>query len=245
MEPKQTQNKLPKTMAAGADERAASAMEAWRLFAIMSEFVEATDRLHHVHPAVSIFGSSRVTAESPYYKLAERISRLLSDAGFTVLSGGGTGVMEAANRGAFFGKSPAVGLHIELPREQSANAYQDIKLTFRHFFARKVAFVRFSVAYVVLPGGFGTLDELCEALTLVQTGKTRKMPIILVHEPYWRGLLGWFRDKLVGEGMIDAAGLDLMEVIDEPEQVVAAIFRNYERRGFVPSHAERERFLNL
>jgi len=242
---KQPRNKLPKAMAAGADERSTGEMEAWRLFAIISEFVEATERLQHVHPAVSIFGSSRVTAESLYYQLAERISRQLSDAGFTVISGGGSGVMEASDRGAYFGKSPAVGLNIELPHAQLANAYQDISLSFRHFFARKVAFVRFSIAYVVLPGGFGTLDELCEALTLVQTGKTRKMPIVLVHAPFWRGLLDWFREKLVGEGMISAADVDLIEVVDAPEQVVEAIFRHYEKRGFVPSPAERESFRNL
>ena len=239
------QDKLPKTVAAGIDERASSALDAWRLFAIMSEFVEATERLNLVRPAVAIFGSARAAPGSPYYVLAERLSRLLSDAGFTVISGGGPGIMEASNRGAYFGKSPAVGLNIELPREQFGNAYQDISLAFRHFFARKVAFVRFSIAYVVMPGGFGTLDELSEALTLVQTAKTRKMPIILVHEPFWRGLLDWFRAKLVGEGMIDAADLDLMEVIDEPEQVVEAIFRHYEKRAFVPSPAERETFLNL
>ena len=123
-----------------------------------------------------------------------------------MISGGGPGIMEAANKGAFFGSSPAVGLNIQLPREQLGNPYQDISLTFRHFFARKVMFVKFATAYVVMPGGFGTLDELIEALTLVQTGKTRKMPIILVHEPFWRGLLDWFRERLVGEGMIDADG---------------------------------------
>jgi uncharacterized protein (TIGR00730 family) len=153
--------------------------------------------------------------------------------------------MEAVNRGAYFGKSPAVGLNIELPREQYGNTYQDISLSFRHFFARKVTFVRFATAYVVMPGGFGTLDELFEALTLVQTGKTRKMPIILVWEPFWRGLLDWFRDRLVTEGMIDPEDLDLVQVHNEPGEVVETIFRHYENRAFVPSPAERETFLNL
>ena len=175
----------------------------------------------------------------------ERIARLLSDSGFTVISGGGAGIMEAVNRGAYFGKSPAVGLNIELPREQYGNTYQDISLSFRHFFARKVTFVRFATAYVVMPGGFGTLDELFEALTLVQTGKTRKMPIILVWEPFWRGLLDWFRDRLVTEGMIDPEDLDLVQVHNEPGEVVETIFRHYENRAFVPSPAERETFLNL
>jgi uncharacterized protein (TIGR00730 family) len=194
---------------------------------------------------VSIFGSARTPEDHPYFALAERTSRLLSDAGFTVISGGGPGIMEAANRGAFFGSSPAVGLNIELPREQFGNTYQDISLSFRHFFARKVTFVRFATAYVVLPGGFGTLDELTEALTLVQTGKTRKMPIILLHEPFWRGLLDWFRDRLVGEGMIDPEDMGLVQVHNEPEQVVETIFRHYESRAFIPSPAERETFLNL
>jgi len=198
-----------------------------------------------VRPAVSIFGSARTPPDHPYFALAERIARRLSDSGFTVISGGGPGIMTAANRGAFLGTSPAVGLNIELPREQFANAYQDISLSFRHFFARKVTFVRFASAYVVMPGGFGTLDELTEALTLVQTGKTRKMPIILVCEPFWRGLLDWFRARLVGEGMINPEDMDLIQVHDEPEQVVETIFRHYENRAFVPGPAERESFLNL
>ncbi len=238
-------DKLPKIVAAGADNRAYTAREAWQLFAIMSEFVEATERLNQVRPAVSIFGSARTPEDHPYFILAERIARQLSDSGFTVISGGGPGIMEASNRGAFFGKSPSVGLNIELPREQFGNTFQDISLSFRHFFARKVTFVRFASAYVVMPGGFGTLDELTEALTLVQTGKTRKMPIILVHEPFWRGMLDWFRDRLVGEGMISPEDMDLVHVLNEPEEVVECIFRHYENRAFVPSAAERERFLNL
>jgi len=222
-----------------------SAREAWRVFGIMAEFVEATERLAGIRPAVSVFGSSRAEPGSPHYRLAEETSRLLSDAGFAVISGGGPGVMEAANRGAFFGRSPAVGLNIELPREQRANEFQDVSLRFRHFFARKVMFVKFATAYVVLPGGFGTLDELFEALTLVQTHKTRRMPVILMHEPYWRGLLAWFRERLVAERMIDAQDMDLLQVIDEPRRVVEAIFAYYETRGFEPSADEREILLNL
>ena len=233
-------------MAAGADVRSTSSLEAWQLFAIMSEFVEATERLHHVHPAVSLFGSARTPENHPYFKLAEQISRQLSDSGFTVISGGGPGIMEASNRGAFFGKSPAVGLNIELSFEQCGNNYQDISLSFRHFFARKVTFVRFAIAYVVMPGGFGTLDELTEALTLVQTGKTRKMPIILVHSPFWEGMLDWFRERLVTEGMISPQDMDLMQVIDKPHEVVEAIFRHYENRGgFMPKAGEHEKYLNL
>jgi len=211
----------------------------------MAEFVEATERLAHIRPAVSLFGSARVAPGTPYYRLAEEVSRLLSEAGFAVISGGGPGVMEASNKGAFGGPSPSIGLNIDLPREQQANRFQDISMRFKHFFARKVMFVKFATAYIVLPGGYGTLDELFEALTLVQTGKTRKMPIILMHAPYWRGLLDWIRERLVGEAMIDAADADLLQVIDEPRAVVDAIFSYYEKRGFEPSPQEREVLLNL
>jgi len=217
--------------------------EAWRVFGIMSEFVSATERLNHIHPAVSIFGSARTKPGQPYYKLTEEIARLLSDAGFSVISGGGPGIMEAANKGAYYGKSPSVGLNIQLPHEQVGNHYQNISQTFQHFFARKVMFVKF--AYVVMPGGFGTLDELMEALTLVQTGKTRKMPIILVGSQFWGGLIEWFRTALLEEKVISPEDMNLVQVIDEPEAVVSAIFKHYESRGFEPSEAERERQLYL
>ena len=219
--------------------------EAWRVFGIMSEFVAATDRLNIIQPAVSIFGSARTRPEQPYYKLTEEIARLLSDAGFSVISGGGPGIMEAANKGAYYGKSPSVGLNIQLPHEQHNNPYQNISQTFKHFFARKVMFVKFASAYVVMPGGFGTLDELMEALTLVQTGKTRKMPIILVGSQFWGGLLEWFKTALLEEKVISPEDLDLVQIIDSPEAVVSAIFKHYETRGFEPSEAERERQLYL
>jgi uncharacterized protein (TIGR00730 family) len=222
-----------------------SPREAWKLFGIMAEFFEATERLTSIEPAVSVFGSARVQPGTPYYRLAEETARLLSDAGFTVISGGGPGLMEATNKGAFAGKGTVVGLNIDLPREQPSSRYQHISLRFKHFFARKVAFARYASAFVVLPGGYGTLDELFEALTLVQTGKTRQMPIILVHEPYWRGLLEWLRSRAAGEGMIDASDVDLIQVCDQPRQVVDAIFAFYEKRGFEPSPQEREVLLNL
>lgn len=222
-----------------------SPKEAWRLFGIMSEFVEATDRLAMIQPSVSFFGSARIHPEHPYYLLAEKIARLLSDAGFAVISGGGPGVMEAANKGAYFGESPAIGLNIQLPHEQASNRFQDISVTFRHFFARKYMFVKFASAYVVLPGGFGTLDELMEALTLIQTKKSRRIPLILVGRAYWQGLLDWFAQTLVKEGMIDEKDLDLLQVIDEPQAVVDAIFAHYEKRGFEPSPREREIQLSL
>ena len=219
--------------------------EAWRVFGIMSEFVSATDRLNKIHPAVSIFGSARTKPEHPYYKLTEEIARLLSDAGFSVISGGGPGIMEAANKGAYYGKSPSVGLNIQLPHEQHTNTYQNISQTFQHFFARKVMFVKFASAYVVMPGGFGTLDELMEALTLVQTGKTRRMPIVLVGSEFWGGLVEWFRTALLIEKVISPEDMDLIQVIDEPREVVSAIFKHYETSGFEPSEAERERQLYL
>lgn len=222
-----------------------NARESWRIFGIMSEFVEATERLNAIRPAVSIFGSARTPPDHLYYMLTEKIARQLSDAGFSVISGGGPGIMEAANKGAYFGKSPSIGLNIQLPMEQGANPYQDISQTFQHFFARKFMFVKFAAAYVVMPGGFGTLDELLEAMTLIQTGKSRKIPVILVHSPFWNGLLEWFRDQLVAERMIHADDLDLVQVIDKPEEVVEAIFKHYETRGFLPLPEEHELMLNL
>ena len=153
--------------------------------------------------------------------------------------------MQAANHGAHAGRAPAVGLNIELPNEQAGNQYQDVSLDFRHFFARKMMFVRFASAYVVLPGGFGTLDELTECLTLVQTGKTRRIPIVLVGGEFWQGFLDWLVDKVAGEGMIGEHDLGLMRVIDDPDAVVEAIFSFYENRGFQPSRDEREKLLNL
>jgi len=223
----------------------ASARESWRIFGIMSEFVEATERLAAIKPAVTIFGSARTPPGSKYYDLTERTARLLSDSGFSVISGGGPGIMEAANKGAFHGKSPSVGLNIQLPHEQAANPYQDISQTFRHFFARKYMFVRFASAYVVMPGGFGTLDELMEALTLIQTGKARKIPLILVCSDFWQGMIDWFKETLVNEGMVNPEDINLIQLIDQPEQVVEAIFKHYESRPFGPLPNERELMLNL
>jgi len=153
--------------------------------------------------------------------------------------------MEAANKGAYFGKSPSIGLNIQLPMEQKTNPYQDISQSFRHFFARKYMFVRFAAAYVVMPGGFGTLDELLESLTLIQTSKTPRMPLILVGDGFWNGLVDWFRDRLVAEGMINPEDVDLIQIIDEPEAIVAAIFKHYETRGFERIPAEHDLLLNL
>ena len=222
-----------------------SAREAWRMFEIIAEFVTATERLPAIQPAVAVFGSARITPEHPYYAIAEDIGRRLSDAGFSVISGGGPGIMEAVNKGAFAGHSPSVGLNIQLPHEQGGNAYQDVSHTFRHFFARKVMFVKHSCAFVMMPGGFGTLDELMEVLTLVQTKKIRPVPIILVNSSYWSGLLEWINSQLIRDKMIGAQDPGLMQVIDDPQKVVDAIFDHYHTRGFEPSPSEREAELAL
>lgn len=219
--------------------------ESWKIFQIMAEFVAGFERLSQVQPSVSIFGSSRILPGHPYYALTEEIARTLSDAGFSVISGGGPGLMEAANKGAFHGKAPSVGLHINLPKEQMSNRYQDVRLDFQHFFARKVMFVKYAKAYVVMPGGFGTLDELVEALTLIQTGKSVRMPIVLVHSPFWAGLVEWFKQTLVAEGVIGVEDLDLFTLVDQPAEVLETIFRYYERSGFELSKEEEEIKLNL
>lgn len=232
--------KIPKLLDPEMLEQRHSARESWHAFEIMSEFVDATERLKQITPAVSIFGSARTPPDHPYYKQTEVIARQLSDAGFSVISGGGPGIMEAANKGAFYGKSPSIGLNIQLPHEQKDNEYQDLGQNFKHFYMRKVMFVKYASAYIVMPGGFGTLDELMEALTLIQTGKARKMLIILVCADYWSGLLDWFRNTLIAEGMASPEDMDLIQVIDEPEKIVAAIFQHYENRGFELSPTEKQ-----
>ena len=215
------------------------------MFEIIAEFVTATERLQTIQPAVAIFGSSRITPEHPYYAIAEDIARRLSEAGFSVISGGGPGIMEAANKGAFEGASPSVGLNIQLPDEQSANRFQDVSHTFQHFFARKVMFVKLSCAFVMMPGGYGTMDELMEVLTLVQTAKIRKLPVILVNSRFWKGLLDWIHGTLLPEGMIGVEDPALIQVLDDPQAVVDAIFDHYHSRGFEPSPEEREAELAL
>lgn len=221
------------------------ARESWKIFQIMGEFVDGFERLAHLRPSVSIFGSARTLPSDPLYQLTETIAHKLSDAGFAVVSGGGPGLMEAANKGGQQGKSPSIGLNIQLPHEQHSNHYQDISLYFRHFFSRKVMFVKHASAYVVMPGGFGTLDELAEILTLVQTGKTRHIPIVLVHTPFWEGLVGWFRNTLVKQGTISADDLDLFVLLDDADAIVNHIFQYYERAVSGPSAEERAKFMEL
>lgn len=214
--------------------------ESWKIFQVMAEFVEGYERLVHIRPSVSVFGSARTEPGHPYYNLALELSKHLSNAGFSVVSGGGPGIMEAANKGAFQGKAFSVGLNIVLPNEECMNDYQDISLRFRHFFTRKVMFVKYAAAYIVLPGGYGTLDELGEILALVQTNKTRKIPIILVHEPFWKDLIAWFKSTLVTEKMIDKDDLDLFKVINQPEDVAKYIVDYYKDHDIDPTDNEQE-----
>lgn len=238
---------VPQLRAIPSRERSTSlkARESWHILGIISEFIEATERLAEIRPAVSIFGSARVRPGHRWYELTVELARMLSDAGFAVISGGGPGIMEASNRGAHAGASPSVGLNIELPHEQGGNHYQDISVNFRHFFARKVAFAKYATAFVAVPGGFGTLDEVSEVLTLIQTRMGRRIPVILVDSAFWQGLIGWMRDALAANGLIDGTDLDLVKLVDEPAQVVEAIFDFYGDRGFAPTVSERELLLNL
>jgi len=220
-------------------------LESWKIFQIMAEFVQGYETLASIEPAVTIFGSARFAPDHPHYLMTVEIARLLSDGGFAVVSGGGPGIMEAANKGAKEGGAPSVGLNITLPHEQHDNPYQDISLHFQHFFARKVMFVKYASAYVVMPGGFGTLDEMAEILTLVQTGKSRRIPIILVGTVFWSGLLDWFRQTLLPEGTIGADDLDLMTVCDEPQTVVNTIFDFYRNRNLGATAEEQKKLLDL
>jgi uncharacterized protein (TIGR00730 family) len=195
----------------------------WRVLRIQAEFVEGFGLLAELGMAVSVFGSSRAQRGSEQYELATRIAAGLARAGYAVITGGGPGIMEAANQGAASARGISVGLGIELPQEQGLNEYVDIGLEFRYFFVRKTMFVKYSQAFVVLPGGFGTLDELFEALTLVQTGKITKFPIVLVKSAYWSGLLSWLRETVVANGKVSGTDLDLLSVADDPDEVVQII----------------------
>ena len=205
--------------------------ESSRVFQIMVEFVKGFKQLSNIRQSVSLFGSARFPADHPYCLLAEQIARELSDAGYSVMTGGGPGIMEAANKGAFAGRSQSIGINIILPHEQSANQYQDISLNFKHFFVRKVMLVKYASAYVILPGGFGTLDELSEILTLVQTSKTQKVPIILVQKAFWQGLLNWFKDRLLADDTIGPEDLNLITVVEKPKEVLDTILNYYKKRN--------------
>ena len=195
----------------------------WRALRILSEFVEGFDAMAKVGPAVTIFGSARTTPNARLYKLARTIGRRLAEAGYAVITGGGPGTMEAANRGCREGGGLSVGCNIELPHEQGMNAYVDLGIEFRYFFARKTMFVKYADAFVILPGGFGTLDELFEALTLIQTRKVRNFPVVLVGSSYWAGLIDWIRGTLLANGAIEEPDLDLLQLTDDPDEVVRIV----------------------
>lgn len=199
--------------------------DSWRMFQIMAEFVKGFEVMPEAYPAVTIFGSSKIKPKSAIYKTTVKVARLLVENGFNVISGGGPGVMEAANLGAAEAKGKSVGLHIELPSEQKPNKYANIRLDFKYFFIRKVMFVKYAVAYVIMPGGFGTLDELFEALTLIQTKRIRHFPVILIDSRFWKGLLHWARETLVKQGTISESDLDILSLVDTPEEAVAIIKR--------------------
>ncbi len=197
--------------------------DTWRVFRIMAEFVEGFEAMAHFPPAVTIFGSSRVEPGDRDYQKAERIAQLLVREGYCIITGGGPGIMEAANKGAKEGGGESIGLNIELPMEQAPNKYITTLVTFRYFFVRKVMFVKYARAFVIMPGGFGTMDELFESVTLIQTHKIKPFPIIVVDKEYWSGLVAWMKGKMLKEGKISLSDFDIIKMVDEPEEVVEAI----------------------
>ncbi|MHB8880030.1 MAG: LOG family protein [Thermodesulfovibrionales bacterium] len=201
--------------------------ETWRVFRIQSELVEGFETLNDLGPAVTIFGSARLSPENKYYREAETVARMLADEGFAVITGGGPGVMEGANRGAKLGKAPSVGLNIDLPTEQTPNQFQNISLHFRYFFIRKLMFIKYAISFIIFPGGFGTMDEMFEALTLAQTKRIQSFPIILYGSDYWQGLIDWMRTTLVPNGTILNEDFALFSIVDTPEEVLFLVREHY------------------
>jgi uncharacterized protein (TIGR00730 family) len=209
--------------------------DTWRVFRIMGEFVEGFDLLSDLGPAVSFFGSARTPPSDPDYRAAMETARILAASGFAVITGAGPGIMEAANRGAKLAGGRSVGLNIELPEEQGINPYVDIAITFRYFFVRKTMFVKYSEGFVIFPGGYGTMDELFEALTLLQTGKVHNFPVVLFGSRYYRGLLDWIRGTMLRTGKISPEDAELYTVTDSPEEAASVILESYRARN----HADR------
>jgi hypothetical protein len=193
------------------------------MFRIMAEFVDGFEALSKYQPAVSIFGSTRISPGDDIYQKAEQIGKLLAENGFAVITGGGPGVMEAANKGASSAGGKSIGLNIELPLEQKPNPYTNITLNFRYFFVRKVMFVKYAMAYIILPGGFGTMDELLESITLIQTHKIKPFPVILVGSNYWKGFFDWIKEVVLKQGKISSTDFDILQLIDEPEEIIKTI----------------------
>jgi hypothetical protein len=217
--------------------------ETWRLFRIMSEFVEGFDELSDIKYAVSMFGSARLHKNNKYYKKAVIISRLLAENGYNIITGGGPGIMEAANKGALEAGGLSIGLNITLPIEQKPNPYQNKSLQFKYFFARKVMFVKYAMGYVCMPGGFGTLDEFFEALTLIQTQKIYPFPLVLVGEEYWVGLIDWIKNVMLKKGVISKKDLDIIRLTDDPETVVTIINEHREWKEKIKIEAEKKKEL--
>ncbi|WP_426475657.1 TIGR00730 family Rossman fold protein [Chryseobacterium balustinum] len=205
--------------------------DSWMVFKVMAEFVDGYEKMARIGPCVSIFGSARLKPESKYYKMAVEIAEKITKIGFGVITGGGPGIMEAGNKGAFNAEGKSIGLNIDLPFEQHFNPYINklYSLNFDYFFVRKVMFVKYSQGFIVMPGGFGTLDELTEAMTLIQTNKIGRFPIVLVGSEFWGGLLGWFKETLLKEGMISEGDLDLYRVVDTADEAVAHIKAFYDK----------------
>jgi uncharacterized protein (TIGR00730 family) len=199
--------------------------DAWRVFRIMGEFVEGFEEMGQIGPAISVFGSARTSPDDPMYRRCVETTRLLGEAGYSIITGGGPGIMEAANRGARLAGVKSVGCNIELPFEQRSNEFLDVSIDFRYFFVRKTMFVKYASAFVIFPGGFGTLDELFEALTLIQTGKVHNFPIVLFGSTYWSGMLDWIRQTMAAEGKILPSDMDLIHVTDEPADATEHIVR--------------------
>jgi uncharacterized protein (TIGR00730 family) len=215
--------------------------ETWRVFRIQSELVEGFETLNEIGPAVTIFGSARLSAGNKYYDDAIAVAKMLADDGFAIITGGGPGVMEGANRGAKKGKAHSIGLNIEIPMEQHPNKYQDISLSFRYFFIRKLMFIKYAMAYIIFPGGFGTVDEMFEALTLSQTKKIQNFPIILYGSGYWKGLIDWMKNTLVPNGTIGREDFALFSIVDTPEEIRFLINEHYRVFGGVRPERRRKK----
>lgn len=204
--------------------------DTWRVFRIMAEFVEGFETLSQVGPAVSIFGSSRIKRRDKFYKLTERTAYLLAKAGYAIITGGGPGVMEAANKGAKEAKGGSIGLNIQIPQEQQVNPYVETLLDFHYFFCRKVMFVKYAKAFVIVPGGYGTMDELFESLNLIQTERIRRFPVVLLGKDYWGGLIGWLKGSPLKRGCISRQDLKILNIVDSPEEVVKIIKDFYKKK---------------
>ncbi|MBU2027322.1 MAG: TIGR00730 family Rossman fold protein [Pseudomonadota bacterium] len=202
---------------------ALSIEESWRIFRIMAEFVDAFETLSGIRRAVSIFGSARTQPDDPYYQKAEILARLLAEKGFGVITGGGPGIMEAANKGSAEAGGQSVGMNIRLPLEQKPNPYANISIDYKYFFIRKVMFIKYAMAYVIMPGGFGTMDELFEAITLIQTKRIKCFPVILMGSEYWKGLFDWLKKTMLRDNKISPADMELLQIIDDPAEVVRHI----------------------